>query len=65
MFDMIHFDFVVDDVDAENIMAALQNEVWCSVESALSTDNEIMIRAYKDTAEYYRGLIIKMKNTRV
>ena len=71
---MIHFDFIVEDVDAENIM-------WAIRESALRNDEHIMdyeartdlTQEQKDSyiswlnanKAYMLGLIEKMTNTRV
>jgi hypothetical protein len=71
---MIHFDFIVEDVDAENLM-------WAIRESALRNDEHIMkymarqdltqeqkdsyINWLKANKEYMLGLIKKMTNTRV
>ena len=71
---MIHFDFIVEDVDAENLM-------WAIRESALRNDEAIMgyeartnltleqkdsyISWLKANKEYMLGLIEKMTNTRV
>ena len=71
---MIHFDFIVEDVDAENLM-------WAIRESALRNDQHIMdyearlglTREQKDSyidwlkanKAYMLGLIEKMTNTRV
>ncbi len=71
---MIHFDFIVEDVDAENLM-------WAIRESALRNDKSIMgylartdltqeqkdsyISWHKSNRAYMLGLIEKMTNTRV
>jgi hypothetical protein len=71
---MIHFDFIVEDVDAENLM-------WAIRESALRNDEDIMdyeartdltqeqkdsyISWLKANKAYMLGLIEKMTNTRV
>lgn len=71
---MIHFDFIVEDVDAENLM-------WAIRESALRNDEAIMdymartdltqeqkdsyIDWLKANKAYMLGLIEKMTNTRV
>ncbi len=71
---MIHFDFIVEDVDAENLM-------WAIRESALRNDEHIMdyeartdltqeqkdsyIKYFKDGKAYMLGLIEKMTNTRI
>jgi hypothetical protein len=71
---MIHFDFIVEDVDAENLM-------WAIRESALRNDEHIMdyeartdltqeqkdsyISWLKANREYMLGLIEKMTNTRI
>ena len=71
---MIHFDFIVEDVDAENLM-------WAIRKSALRNDEDIMdyeartdltqeqkdsyISWLKANKAYMLGLIEKMTNTRV
>jgi hypothetical protein len=71
---MIHFNFIVEDVDAENLM-------WAIRESALRNDEHIMdyeartdltqeqkdsyINWLKANKAYILGLIEKMTNTRV
>lgn len=71
---MIHFDFIVEDVDAENIM-------WALRDYALKNDEDIMdyearkdstreqkdsyVNCLKDNKAYMLGLIEKMTNTRV
>jgi hypothetical protein len=71
---MIHFDFIVEDVDAENLM-------WAIRESALRNDEHIMkymartdltqeqkdsyINWLNSNKAYMLGLIEKMTNTRV
>ena len=71
---MIHFDFIVEDVDAENLMSAIR-------ESALRNDMSVMdyeartdlTREQKDSyinwlkanKAYMLGLIEKMTNTRI
>jgi hypothetical protein len=71
---MIHFNFIVEDVDAENLM-------WTIRESALRNDEHIMdyeartdltqeqkdsyISWLKANKAYMLGLIEKMTNTRV
>ena len=71
---MIHFDFIVEDVDAENLM-------WAIRESALRNDEHIMqymarqdltqeqkdsyIDWLKANKAYMLGLIEKMTNTRI
>jgi hypothetical protein len=71
---MIHFDFIVEDVDAENLM-------WAIRESALRNDEDIMdyeartdltkeqkdsyISWLKANKAYMLGLIEKMTNTRI
>ena len=71
---MIHFDFIVEDVDAENIM-------WALRDYALKNDEDIMdyearkdltqeqkdsyVNCHKANKAYMLGLIEKMTNTRV
>lgn len=70
----VHFDFVMEDIDAENIVMAIRN-------SALRNDEQIMdyharddltpdqksvyIDWLKANKDYMLGLIEKMHNTRV
>ena len=75
---MIHFDFIVDDIDAENIMDCIHQEVLkckkeihkieCGV-SRLSDkspeDREAYINGYQKHAKYLQDLMKKMKNQRV
>ena len=66
---MIHFDFTVTDVDAENIFAIMRDRI---VENNVIIMNMIgkpgkedYIEAYRRDNEYVEELIKKMKNTRV
>lgn len=64
---MIHFDFVVDDVDAENIINCIHSEICkchedimdCMVEGG----KEEYIAAYRDRIQYLKELIVKMHNS--
>lgn len=66
---MIHFDFTVTDVDAENIFAIMRDRI---VENNVIIMNMIGkpgqengIAEYRQDNEYIEELIKKMKNTRV
>lgn len=65
----VHFDFVVDDADAENIMDAIRaqsskcNERIMERQGTSSHPAEIL--ALQNQKRYWQGLIPKMKNTRV
>lgn len=64
---MIHFDFTVSDVDAENIMEIMRNQITqnhCRITSLMcEIGKEHYIEAYKQDNEYVEGLIKKMTNT--
>jgi hypothetical protein len=71
---MIHFDFTVDDIDAQNI-------VWCIRNAALQSDEYIMdimvdpdlteeqrksyIDYHKTNKKYMLGLVEKMKKDKI
>ena len=71
---MIHFDFTVEDVDAENIVwaireAALKNDEF-KMEYITRTDlseeqKENYCKSLDANKEYMLGLIEKMTNTRI
>jgi hypothetical protein len=67
---MIHFDFIVDDVDAENILLAVRSSALKSLELAAKemckdSPSESIIEAYNRDYEYMLSLIAKMTNNRV
>jgi len=71
---MIHFNFIVEDVDAENIMWAIRDRALKSDEHKISfmarsdlTDaqKESYYQALDANKAYMLGLIEKMTNTRV
>ena len=62
---MIHFDFTVDDVDAENIISILRSQISHNNLKMLSDIDEIDRAYYERDNEYIEGLIKKMTNTRV
>jgi hypothetical protein len=71
---MIHFDFIVTDADAENILRALRNDALkCDVRiielmALKETPEDVRDRSiavYKHSKEYTLSLITKMKNTRI
>lgn len=65
---MVHFDFIVDDIDAENIMDAVHSEMCrclAGVTNSMADGKTAYERAYRDKAEYYKELKAKMKNERV
>ena len=71
---MIHFDFIVDDIDAENIMSCL-HQMRINRHSLildLVVDNggkeegiEDQIKSLEESIQYYHDLQMKMTNTRV
>jgi hypothetical protein len=71
---MIHFDFIVEDVDAENLMWAIRNSALRNDEAIMNYEaRQDLTREQKDSyiswlkanKEYMLGLIEKMTNTRI
>lgn len=65
---MIHFDFTVSDVDAENILGCIHGEInKCDrsiIKCMVDGDSTEVISAYKSRIRYLNELILKMENTR-
>lgn len=65
---MIHFDFTVSDVDAENIIDIMRSAITRNSVKMLKAiqqhDNDSILFLERDT-EYIESLISKMHNTRV
>ena len=70
---MIHFDFVVDDVDAENILDAIYqmelqakeriaNVEWVPITKELPESHKAW---WESHAKYCGELLLKMKNTKI
>ena len=63
------FDFIVSDVDAENIMGCIQTEIVnCHMKiqkCIVANDAQKVIDAYNSRIEYLKELIVKMHNNRV
>ena len=66
---MIHFDFTVTDIDAENIFSMMRERINANnmriIEMIGKTGQENYIEAYRRDNEYVEELIKKMTNTRV
>ncbi len=63
---MIHFDFIVDDADAENIFDCVTDRIVQLREEAMfGKANKAEAKALMDIAEYLEQLKAKMTNTRV
>jgi hypothetical protein len=66
---MIHFEFTVSDVDAENIFSMMRDRINANnmeiIEMIGKLGKEDYIAAYRRDNEYVEGLIKKMTNTRV
>ena len=66
---MIHFDFTVTDVDAENIFSMMHERISANnmriIEMIGKSGKEVYIEAYRQDNEYVEELIKKMTNTRV
>jgi hypothetical protein len=66
---MIHFDFIVSDADAENILGCIQGEINSNNELILdliiNKKDESVIKTYKNANQYLIELKSKMKNKRV
>lgn len=64
----VHFDFVVCDVDAENIMDIMRSAITRNSVAMLKAiqkgDNDSILFLERDTS-YIESLIAKMKNTRI
>lgn len=61
---MIHFDFTVEDVDAENIFDCINSEIRRCNRRKLSSDIKAEIEWFERHIEYLKTLKTKMKNTR-
>jgi hypothetical protein len=65
----VHFDFVVSDVDAENILNCMSAAITKCDEEILEMwgdkTKESYVKWFKAHKEYLLGLTMKMKNTRV
>ena len=66
---MVHFDFIVDDIDAENIMFSMmdaETQILTLLCRERSEENRpSYIEWYEGRIAYLRELQSKMKNTRV
>ena len=66
---MTHFNFIISDIDAENLFGALSTEISIiqdSITDEISKKNrQTYINAYKDRLKYIEKLIKKMKNKKV
>ncbi len=66
---MIHFDFIVDDCEAETIMHLIHSEIPNCCEKIMDymeEDNtEPEIQYYRNRIKYIENLLEKMSNTRV
>lgn len=64
----VKFEFTVNDVDAENIMGAMNDYIVKMqlkiLDEMEGSNREQYILSYKRHQEYFRELIGKMKNTR-
>ena len=59
---MIHFDFVVDDVDAENILDAIYQMEWVPITKELPESHKAW---WESHAKYCGELLLKMKHTKI
>lgn len=66
---MIHFDFIMEDVDAENLMSlfntAIGNNNQQIMKAMVKKEPQEVIDAYNRDIEYLKGLKLQMTNTRV
>lgn len=71
---MVKFEFTMSDVDAENMLRAIHDTGVDNIEKILRVmvnpdlteeQKEMYIRSYKDSQEYFEGLITQMTNYRV
>jgi hypothetical protein len=61
---MIHFDFVVEDVDAENIVGAIRDAALARTDLS-EEQRDGYISWHRANKEYMLGLVEKMTNRRV
>lgn len=63
---MIHFDFTVDEVDAENIMSCIHSEI-CRIRESAFSEPKLLIREHlgkhADYLERLKGLMVNQKVT--
>ena len=62
---MIHFDFTVDDIDAENIMDCIHTEACRMNEAAAFEEDANKNASYEKHALYLKELMGKMHNKQV
>jgi len=66
---MIHFNFIVSDADAENIMDFMQKQIQRNNYELLfhldKPGQDSLAAAYRKDNEYIEGLIKKMTHTRI
>ena len=71
---MIHFDFIVDDADAENIMDCVHEQMCKLREDAIivhvdsnldEVKRKAIIKGLRDHADYFEELKKKMTNKRI
>lgn len=64
----VHFNFIVDDVDAENIMGLFHSEIvkcHVSIMDCVEDNNKDLEDAYRKQIEYIESLRGKMHNERI
>jgi hypothetical protein len=60
----VHFDFVLSDIDAENLFDIINDAKAHCIEQALVENRKPYASAYRKHATYIDGLKKKLKNTR-
>lgn len=58
----IHFDFILDDEDAENLFDALNEQKCISLENRIGVKDTNISKALKDDANYWDELKGKLKH---
>jgi hypothetical protein len=66
---MIHFDFTLDDIDAENLFGALQHEIQnihMNIGDEMAAENRPeYISWYRERIKYIEELMQKLTHTRI
>ena len=64
---VVHFDFILSDIDAENLMQWLNGEInrtYELIQEAIVNRNKIELKNHKQHIKYVNKVIDKIKNTK-
>ncbi|MFA6198824.1 MAG: hypothetical protein WC679_00205 [Bacteroidales bacterium] len=65
---MIHFNFILDDVDAENLFQLIYSNIienHMKIQKAMIAENKDLQIAYENDIIYIKELMSKLQNTRI